>query len=844
MAFPTLASFPRHEQNTAKPILAENGNEIADFLGIPASDSLASVASQYHSALSSPIPCEASEPSTERDLISFTPDDLAQFVTYSKAMARPASPPCTISKPPTSPEFSSNHHGLEPLRKPGLVPDMDEAGKTPNVYINGLPPHFRDDQLHAIAAPFGEIVSVRCFTRNSTKNPSGYGFVLFKTIAAAEKCIMTLKRSDLHPSFSKVNKPPRLVNSPDSSAFSTQPSSASLGSDPDSPLPGSPELDFKAKMARLEDKNSPNVYIEGLPMSADKNTLIELVYPYIIQSTRFIRSKVPQSQTMIAFMRMETRAAAEDVIRRLNGKTIRGWDGAESRVYLRIADTLDQRELRRSEASSREDEPGRLTIAQATLLNYRAKQQLQSTAVASNLLGLGIHNNGRPAEGRVPDPLAAAVHELLTGNPGARAQRLPAPPPPVNRCAPDALPTLPHPLAANIHNVLAMNPAQNQNIIWPTAPTSFSFPLFQDPLYAPYTCPPPASLPANMHPNVAALFESLAAMQMQQQRPSAQGPPVYPPPMAGFPNHFNTNANVNMQAQAQKFRHPNLGPFMRTPAENFVMQARAELQNLAGDNRNINPRLNNTSLPPSAPTAFQRPTTITTREVPLLQRPVAPQAQPQSSFVNPVQARNISLQGPARNVPPPPAAPRITTISTHVSNPSLIDIPQNANHMAQTTSTNDKNGRVRQSTISVGFPSAHARASTAPVVSRVGLQNNEIDNDIDHTLIPVRWERLFTNANANDTNANTNANRNTNANANTTATTNTNANANANANTNMNMNAKPVQIQNQNLSSHDASAPRTNSNSKSAPAPAPPPMSTRVFLGPQNVVHLPVLRFA
>jgi hypothetical protein len=43
---------------------------------------------------------------------------------------------------------------------------------------------------------------------------------------------------------------------------------------------------------------------------------------------------------------MESRAAAENVILRLNGKNVRGWDGTESRVYLRIADTLDQRELR------------------------------------------------------------------------------------------------------------------------------------------------------------------------------------------------------------------------------------------------------------------------------------------------------------------------------------------------------------------------------------------------------------------------------------------------------------------------------------------------------------------
>ena len=51
--------------------------------------------------------------------------------------------------------------------------------KTPNVYINGLPPHFPEDQLFALASPFGEIRSVRTFTRHVRDSESGYGFVLY-----------------------------------------------------------------------------------------------------------------------------------------------------------------------------------------------------------------------------------------------------------------------------------------------------------------------------------------------------------------------------------------------------------------------------------------------------------------------------------------------------------------------------------------------------------------------------------------------------------------------------------------------------------------------------------------
>jgi hypothetical protein len=37
--------------------------------------------------------------------------------------------------------------------------------KTPNVYINGLPPYFPEAQLYELTSPYGEVKSVRTFTR-------------------------------------------------------------------------------------------------------------------------------------------------------------------------------------------------------------------------------------------------------------------------------------------------------------------------------------------------------------------------------------------------------------------------------------------------------------------------------------------------------------------------------------------------------------------------------------------------------------------------------------------------------------------------------------------------------
>ena len=53
-----------------------------------------------------------------------------------------------------------------------------EVVKTPNVYINGLPPHFADESLFEMTRGFGNVLSVRTFTRCVGEKMSGYGFVL------------------------------------------------------------------------------------------------------------------------------------------------------------------------------------------------------------------------------------------------------------------------------------------------------------------------------------------------------------------------------------------------------------------------------------------------------------------------------------------------------------------------------------------------------------------------------------------------------------------------------------------------------------------------------------------
>lgn len=55
---------------------------------------------------------------------------------------------------------------------------VGDTFKSPNVYINGLPPHYPEDHLFELCSGFGEIRSVRSFTRHVGEKESGYGFVL------------------------------------------------------------------------------------------------------------------------------------------------------------------------------------------------------------------------------------------------------------------------------------------------------------------------------------------------------------------------------------------------------------------------------------------------------------------------------------------------------------------------------------------------------------------------------------------------------------------------------------------------------------------------------------------
>ena len=73
----------------------------------------------------------------------------------------------------------SSNVGVDSANSSSLVGNGEfQQREDPNAYINGLPPHFPEDELFNLCNEFGPIRSVRTFTRHVRNSESAYGFVL------------------------------------------------------------------------------------------------------------------------------------------------------------------------------------------------------------------------------------------------------------------------------------------------------------------------------------------------------------------------------------------------------------------------------------------------------------------------------------------------------------------------------------------------------------------------------------------------------------------------------------------------------------------------------------------
>ena len=70
-----------------------------------------------------------------------------------------------------SPDLSS-HPSVASSLGAGSQESSETSLRTPNVYINGLPPNFPEEKLLEMTSKFGEVLSVRTFTRHVSEKPS------------------------------------------------------------------------------------------------------------------------------------------------------------------------------------------------------------------------------------------------------------------------------------------------------------------------------------------------------------------------------------------------------------------------------------------------------------------------------------------------------------------------------------------------------------------------------------------------------------------------------------------------------------------------------------------------
>ncbi len=211
----------------------------------PASDSHPSIpVSHPRSSPRSPASSSSSQPPISPPRPSIVTPTATQTTSSCSLVA---GVPEAAAPPMSRATLSNSAPMVQPDPEAPGVPTVTKADSSeprivPNVYINGLPPNFPEEQLYALTKDFGGVVSVRTFTRHVSDRPSyvlfnpyrshpltsslfqwlrlcpvrvahrtllstitSYSFIRFDTIESAEKCIEALRRyRNLHPSFCKA----------------------------------------------------------------------------------------------------------------------------------------------------------------------------------------------------------------------------------------------------------------------------------------------------------------------------------------------------------------------------------------------------------------------------------------------------------------------------------------------------------------------------------------------------------------------------------------------------------------------------------------------------------------
>ncbi|KAG8878119.1 hypothetical protein FRB98_006392 [Tulasnella sp. 332] len=252
--------------------------------------------------------------------------------------------------PQKSPQFKQPHSSPDPFYNPN---------STTNVYINGLAPFFKMEELARLASEFGKVLSCRVFHRFNQTKPNGggqqqgstYAFVLYETIEDATRCITALRKySDLHPSFARTQRlpgargtqpttaaglldknRPAYQGSPDRASGSPRPSIGHAPRASSSSSSAFPPPDAAGNF-RPAVEEAVDVLIQGLPATADIQVVESLLRPHQALNMRLlpIGTEPNRDSRKIAYVRLASLEAAKEIFQRLHSRSVFGWSDPDS----------------------------------------------------------------------------------------------------------------------------------------------------------------------------------------------------------------------------------------------------------------------------------------------------------------------------------------------------------------------------------------------------------------------------------------------------------------------------------------------------------------------------------
>ncbi|UZJ52920.1 hypothetical protein CBS101457_002240 [Exobasidium rhododendri] len=203
-------------------------------------------------------------------------------------------------------DFSIEPAGAYDASRVPCLTDRDDINTTTNIYVNNLPSHTTDDDLHRLGSCFGPVKSHKAIINQETGLCKGYGFVMYEHPLDAETALQQLPLHGLTTSWAKES--------------------------------------FSTKLRKLSDNTTSNVYVSNLPLDMTPHQLEQLFAPHLVVSLRILLDDSGASRG-VGFVRLRDRDIAQECIDKLHGKIV---VGQTTPLQARFADSEAQKRLKQS----------------------------------------------------------------------------------------------------------------------------------------------------------------------------------------------------------------------------------------------------------------------------------------------------------------------------------------------------------------------------------------------------------------------------------------------------------------------------------------------------------------